>query len=139
MIEEVGEPNLGILFDTWHLWDTPDLYKHIAQYAQHILPAIHFNDWREPTRGWTDRALPGEGVMDLPAILGALDAAGWHGWCDLEIISDDGSFQVEYKDSLLKQHSPEEIIRRSRQAFLDAWRTRKRPPEKKGSGAKNVE
>jgi len=34
-------------------------------------------DVREPTRSWADRALPGDGPADVPAILRALDAAGW--------------------------------------------------------------
>ena len=31
LLEEVSEPNLGIGFDTWHLWDTPDLVADIRQ------------------------------------------------------------------------------------------------------------
>ena len=45
-----------------------------------------------PTRGWCDRVLPGDGVADLPAILGTLDRAGWDGFYDLEIFSDNGTF-----------------------------------------------
>ncbi len=71
LLDEAGDDSVGILFDTWHLWDTPDVLGHIRRLAGRF-PAVHVNDWREETRHWDDRALPGEGIMDLPAILGAL-------------------------------------------------------------------
>jgi sugar phosphate isomerase/epimerase len=127
LIEEVGEPNLGILFDTWHLWDTPDVLHHIRSEAHRIVPGIHIDDWRKPTRGWTDRALPGEGAIDLPALFGALEAGGWDGWCDLEFFSDDGAIEVDYPDSLWREVSPEELIRRGREGFERAWAERAVP------------
>jgi len=44
--------------------------------------------------------LPGDGLADLPAIVSALDDAGWDGLYDLEIFSDDGTFGQAYPDSL---------------------------------------
>ena len=43
---------------------------------------------------------PGDGVADLPALLGALDRAGWDGYYDLEIFSDNGTFGNAWPDSL---------------------------------------
>ena len=37
LIAEVGEPNLGIGFDTWHLWDTPNLFEHMRARARRIM------------------------------------------------------------------------------------------------------
>ena len=92
LIHEAGDPPaLGIQFDVWHLWNTPTLFDDIAQRARplHRRPRLRP---REPTRGWADRALPGDGAADVPAILRALDAAGWDGLYDIEIFSDDGTF-----------------------------------------------
>lgn len=116
LLEEVGVP-MGILFDTWHLWDTPDVLDHIRANA-HRFPAVHVNDWRDPTRGWDDRLLPGDGIMDLPAIFGALEAGGFDGWYDLEIFSTE-----TYPDSLLKL-DPVELVRRGKAGFLHAWEAR---------------
>ena len=77
LLVEAGDPSIGILFDTWHLWDTSDVLEHTRRLASRF-PAVHVNDWRDPTRNWDDRALPGKGVMDLPAILGALEAGGFY-------------------------------------------------------------
>ena len=32
------------------------------------MPSVHICDWRDPTRNDFDRALPGDGIIDLPAI-----------------------------------------------------------------------
>ena len=119
LLEEAGDDSIGIIFDTWHLWDTPDVLEHARRLAPRF-PAVHVNDWRDPTRHWDDRALPGEGVMDLPAILGALEAGGFDGWYDMEIFSGEA-----YPDSLLKL-APEELVRRGREGFLRAWEARSR-------------
>ena len=71
--------------------------------------------------------LPGDGIIDLPAIFGALEAGGAVGWFDLEIFSDDGSFtDMDFEDSLWKQ-DPVEVVRRGKAGFERAWAARKAP------------
>lgn len=123
LLAEVGEPNLGIGFDVWHLWDTPGLLDDIRAHAKRFV-GVHVNDWRDPTRGWNDRALPGEGIADLPAILGALEAGGYEGWYDLEVFSDNGVFEDDYPDSLWNL-DPVELITRARAGFERAWEARR--------------
>ncbi|MGH3041364.1 MAG: sugar phosphate isomerase/epimerase family protein, partial [Gaiellaceae bacterium] len=106
-------------FDTWHLWDTPDLLAEIERHADRIV-AVHVNDWRAETRGWCDRVLPGDGVSDLPGILRALHDAGWRGSYDLEVFSDDGTFGSPYRDSLWREDSGD-ILRRGHDAFRQLW------------------
>lgn len=123
LLEEVGADNLGIGFDAWHLWDTPNLLADIRAHAGRIV-GVHVNDWRQPTRGWNDRVLPGDGVIDLGAIFAALEDGGYGGWYDLEIFSDDGTFEDDYEDSLWKL-PPAEVLRRGRDGFLSAWARRR--------------
>lgn len=120
LLEEVGAANLKILYDVWHLWDTPDVLADTRANAG-LFAGVHVNDWRRDTRGWNDRVLPGDGVIDLPAILSALAEGGYSGWFDLEIFSDNGSFEDAYDDSLW-DIAPEEVVRRGREGFLEAWR-----------------
>jgi sugar phosphate isomerase/epimerase len=122
LIEEVGSPAIGIQFDVWHLWNTPALLEEIEEHA-HRFVGVHVNDWREPTRGWADRVLPGDGAADLPAILGALDRAGWRGFYDLEIFSDNGAFGTAYPDSLWDV-SADELARRALDSFTACWHKR---------------
>jgi sugar phosphate isomerase/epimerase len=85
---------------------------------------VHVDDWREPTRGWADRVLPGEGAADLPAILGVLEDVGWDGFYDLEIFSDNGAFGSAYPDSLWELDAAE-LARRGREAFTKCWSERR--------------
>lgn len=123
LIQDAGEPaGLGIQFDVWHLWNTGGVEQDIERELGRFV-GVHVCDRREPTRGWADRALPGEGVADVPRILGALEAAGWDGLYDIEIFSDNGTFGVAYPDSHWDA-PPEELLRRARAAFDDAWAAR---------------
>jgi sugar phosphate isomerase/epimerase len=119
LCDEAGVAGLGLTFDTWHLWDTPDLFAEIERLSERIV-AVHVNDWRKETRGWCDRVLPGDGVADLAAILGALHKAGWRGPYDLEVFSDDGTFGSAYPDSLWLEE-PEAVVRRGREALGQLW------------------
>ena len=123
LIDEVGSDAIGIQFDVWHLWNTPELFEEIERFAGRFL-GVHVSDRREPTRGWADRVLPGAGCAGVPAILGALDRAGWDGWYDLEIFSDNGSFGAAYPDSLWDVEASE-LVRRSRASFTQCWEERR--------------
>lgn len=123
LIEEIGSPALGIQFDVWHQWNTPDLLSEIERHAE-LIAGVHVNDWREPTRGWADRVLPGDGVAGVPAILGALDRAGWNGFYDIEVFSDNGAFGAAYPDSLWDVDSAE-LLDRGRKQLLECWSERR--------------
>ena len=129
-VDEVGSDAVGIQFDVWHLWNTPDLLDEIPRHA-HLIAGVHVSDWREPTRGWADRVLPGDGAADLPAILGVLEDVGWTGFYDLEIFSDSGAFGSAYPDSLWDLDAAE-LARRGRDAFVNSWSQRRVPAEAAG-------
>jgi len=127
LLDEIGEPNVKLLYDVYHLWDTEDVLADTVRYGSRISRSVHICDWRDPTRNDFDRVLPGDGIIDLPAIFGALEAGGVTGWVDLEIFSDDGSFSdQDFEDSLWKQ-DPVEVVVRAKAGFDAAWAAR-RPP-----------
>jgi sugar phosphate isomerase/epimerase len=125
LIEDVDRPALGIQFDSWHLWNTPGLIDDIERNADRFV-GVHVADWREPTRGWADRVLPGEGAAPLAEILGALECAGWDGYYDLEVFSDNGTFGNAWPDSLWNVPAAD-LARRGREAFDRIWDARIRP------------
>jgi sugar phosphate isomerase/epimerase len=119
LLGDVDAPNTGMLFDVWHLWDTDDLLTQIREHA-HRFVGVHVDDWRQPTRGWCDRALPGDGIADLAGIFAAMIDGGYEGWLDLEILSDDGTFGAAYPDSLWLE-DPGELIRRGLERTRRQW------------------
>jgi sugar phosphate isomerase/epimerase len=122
LLEDVDRPALGIQFDSWHVWNTPQVVEDIERYAERFV-GVHIADWGVTTRGWCDRVLPGDGVAGIPHILGALDRAGWNGYYDLEIFSDNGTFGNAWPDSLWDVPG-EELARRGKEAFERAWEAR---------------
>jgi sugar phosphate isomerase/epimerase len=122
LLDAAAEPALGLTFDIWHLWNSETLHEDLREHGD-LIVAVHVNDWRDPTRGWADRVLPGDGVAGVPAILASLDAAGWRGPYDLEVFSDNGAFGNAYPDSLWDVPAPE-LARRGREAFLACWQAR---------------
>lgn len=127
VMDEIDEPNVKLLYDVYHLWDTDDALAHTVTHADRICPSIHICDWREETRNDFDRVLPGDGIIDLPAIFGALEAGNAIDWVDLEIFSDDGSFSDQSFEDSLWQQDPLHVVSRGRAGFERAWAAR-RPP-----------
>jgi len=87
LIDDVGADNVGVLFDIWHMWDAPDVLMELETVAHRIF-AVQLADWRDPTRWNGDRVLPGDGIADIPALLGALERNGFTGVYDVEVFSD---------------------------------------------------
>jgi sugar phosphate isomerase/epimerase len=119
LIDDIGEPDVGVLFDVWHLWDTPGVRELLAANVDAVY-GVHVDDWRSPTRSWCDRVLPGDGIADAAGLLAILREGGYDGWLELEIFSDDGFMEQAFPDSLWAG-DPVELIRRGRERTLAAW------------------
>lgn len=110
MIDDVGHPDIGLLIEPFHVWDAADLDAQIARVAG-LINAVQISDSPAYPRSIADRLPPGEGDADLPRILAAIEAAGYVGSYDCEIVSDDGSLGAgAYPDSVWKR-TPESIVR----------------------------
>jgi sugar phosphate isomerase/epimerase len=132
LIADAGAgPALALQFDVWHLWNTETLLDDIAAHVDRFA-GVHVCDRRDPTRGWADRELPGDGDANLPAILRALADAGWDGLYDIEVFSDDGTFGSSYDDSYWRLE-PADFLARARSSFDDAWNDSLTPrPSRRG-------
>lgn len=86
LCEALGE-GVGVAVDVYHVWWDPDLAAQMARAAGRIA-AFHVCDWKVPTTDLVfDRGLPGEGVIDIPAIRAMAQAAGWGGGVEVEVLS----------------------------------------------------
>ena len=92
LLYEAGLPDVGIMIDLYHVWDTPDIERHLTENVDRIT-GVHVSDWFAEERG--DRALPGEGVSRTAELLRVLRDAGWRGAWEVEIFGDP-----DRKDSL---------------------------------------
>lgn len=79
---------LGVALDVYHVWWDPKLAQQIARAGRKRLLAWHVCDWRLPTRDLLDdRAMMGDGVIELRSIRQWLEAAGFSGYAEVEIFS----------------------------------------------------
>lgn len=102
MAEAIASPFLGVTVDVYHLWWDPDLENQIARCAPYLF-SYHICDWRTPTRHLlTDRGLMGEGCIDLPRIRGWVEKAGFDGYHEVEIFSEEfwAQDQADYLDRI---------------------------------------
>jgi sugar phosphate isomerase/epimerase len=87
LVAEFAEPALGIAVDTYHVWWDPALTAGLQQAAGRIA-AVHVADWLVPTPSLlTGRGLPGDGVIPLPALLARIDATGFTGPVEVEVLN----------------------------------------------------
>ncbi len=85
LLEEADLPHVGIMVDLWHVWDTPDVERHLREHVGRIT-GVHIADWFADGRA--ERALPGQGSSRTRALMAVLADAGWKGTWDVEIFGD---------------------------------------------------
>ncbi len=86
LIDAVDLPNLRLHLDTYHLDLTEDDPADSIGFAQGKIGFIHLSD--------SDRKIPGEGSIDLCAMLKALSAQSYGGALSFEIKQGDSPWQT---------------------------------------------
>lgn len=99
IIDRAGFDNVGLLPDVWHYWPEPNVHTELRQYVDRII-GLQVNDARIQERSWCDRAQPGTGMNKCREMVATLIDAGFDGWYDYEVFSDDGRWGNAWPDSL---------------------------------------
>ncbi len=87
------QPNGGLLLDIWHLARGGIPYADIGKIPPRFIRAVELDDADAEVRGllWEDtayeRKLPGEGVLNPPSFIRAVQEAGYVGPWGVEILS----------------------------------------------------
>ena len=127
LMDEIGEPNVQVLYDVYHLWDTDDVLGDTVKYGE---PHLAVDPHLRLARRDPQRLRPGAARRRDHRPAGHLRRARRRRrsrWVDLEIFSDDGSFtDKDFEDSLWKQ-DPADVLARAKAGFDAAWEAR-RPP-----------
>jgi sugar phosphate isomerase/epimerase len=80
---------MGVAVDVYHVWWDPKLKAQIERAGRDRLLAYHVCDWLVPTRDLlNDRGMMGDGVIELKKVRGWMEAAGYAGFAEVEIFSD---------------------------------------------------
>ena len=91
--EIADHPRIGVLFDTAHYHVTPTKLEDIDGESVRFIKHVHLNDMPNIPADLAhrdfDRVLPGEGVLDLPGIISALEGNGYGGFFAIELFIAD--------------------------------------------------
>ncbi len=89
--EIADHPRVGVLFDAAHYHVTPTKLRDINEGSVRRIKHVHLDDMPDTPADLThrdfDRVLPGEGVVDLPEIISALERNGYGGYYSIEMFS----------------------------------------------------
>lgn len=86
LADRLGE-GVALALDAYHIWWDPALRETVAACAGRIA-AYHVCDWLVPTTDLVqDRGMMGDGAIDLVALSAMMDAAGYRGFVEVEIMS----------------------------------------------------
>jgi 4-hydroxyphenylpyruvate dioxygenase len=93
-VSEIADhPRVGVLFDTAHYHVTPTKLEDINEGSVRWIKHVHLNDMpgipADLAHRDFDRVLPGEGVLDLPGIISALERNGYDGFFSVELFNAD--------------------------------------------------
>lgn len=88
-----NHPRVGVLFDPAHYYVTPTKFEHLNAETVPWIKHVHLDDMRDRPGDLShcndDRVLPGEGVLDLSALIGALERHGYAGYYSIEMFNAD--------------------------------------------------
>lgn len=88
----VDHPRVGVLFDPAHYYTTVTKLEHLTPANVALITHVHMNDMAPKPGDLSDcdadRVLPGQGVLDLRAIIDRLLAGGYAGCYSIELFNE---------------------------------------------------
>ena len=94
VLDAAASPQVKMVFDTYHLGQTPGVVDQISQIAPQIA-IVQLGDAKTAPQGEQNRCRLGEGVVPLKEIVAALKAAGYDGYYDVELLGE-GVETIDY-------------------------------------------
>lgn len=105
-ILEIGEPNMGLLVDSWHWYHAGHTVEDLLALDASQVVTCHINDAPDAPKDTlgdvTDRVFPGEGVIDLAGFLGALKQIGYQDYFSPEVLNPTIKEKYSQEEALSK-------------------------------------
>jgi sugar phosphate isomerase/epimerase len=106
LARSLDSPHAGVVVDAYHVFWDPRLDDELAA-ATGLVAGYHVSDWLVPTQDvLAGRGLMGDGIIDLPRLQALVDATGY-----------DGPIEVEVINPALAQAPPDELLADIRARF----------------------
>jgi sugar phosphate isomerase/epimerase len=88
LAQKFDAADVGLALDAFHIWWDPYVYDKLQKCAGRVL-AFHVSDWAVPLPGiFAARSMMGSGVIELRRLRQAVEAAGYTGPIEVEIMNE---------------------------------------------------
>jgi sugar phosphate isomerase/epimerase len=108
LIQNLAQPNLGIVLDTYHMAHESKLI-HWLPSLRETLHLVQLGDAKQAPMGEANRCLMGHGVLPLRRIVDELECSGY-----------DGFYEIELQGEEIEHLGYEDILEQSRNT-MHAW------------------
>lgn len=98
IIGELGKPNIGIVFDCYHMAHDPNVIHWLPELVPSIR-LVQMGDSKAAPMGEQNRCLLGEGSLPLSEIVRTLEAQHYQGVYEIELMGEDIE-HFDYEDVL---------------------------------------
>jgi sugar phosphate isomerase/epimerase len=90
LAERFPAEQVGVVVDTFHVWWDPEVFAQIERAGERIA-SFQLADFMTPLPAdvLLGRALPGDGHIDFPPLVAAVEAAGYRGDIEVEVFNAD--------------------------------------------------
>ncbi|QGJ69728.1 Xylose isomerase domain-containing protein TIM barrel [Planctomycetales bacterium 10988] len=88
LLESFNHPRIGLVFDTYHLGFEEDWQAYLPRLLPYIR-VVHVGDGMLPCECEQNRCLLGCGALPVAPMIQALEASGYQGHYDIELIGKD--------------------------------------------------
>ncbi len=87
LAQSFASPSVGVIVDVYHVFWDYRVHHEIARAGERIL-GFHLSDWRTPAGDVTaDRAMIGDGSIDLAGLAASVGRAGYRGDIEIEVLN----------------------------------------------------
>jgi sugar phosphate isomerase/epimerase len=85
--DRIGSPAVGVIADVYHIFWDPQVRAELARAGARIA-GFHLSDWTTPSGDVTaDRAMIGDGIIDIAGLAADVARAGYRGDIEIEILN----------------------------------------------------
>lgn len=88
LISAIGNSNIGVVFDCYHMAQDPKVLDWLPATVPYIR-LVQFGDAKRAPVGEQNRCLLGEGTVPLEQILQTIERYGYEGYYEVELLGED--------------------------------------------------
>lgn len=98
LITSIGNPNLGITFDCYHMAQDANTMNWLESIVPYVR-LVQLGDAKHAPMGEQNRCLLGHGIVPLPEIVKTFQSQGFDGYYEIEIVGQEVE-HLHYEDIL---------------------------------------